>query len=194
MTEGLMERVDILIARSLSNLTESLKSRGELDRVQEIKAQGSKASAATNRELDCSRNTGHAKKIRNKKSQPSPRVLGTSAGLNVSRASAHPSSDESSRSDRRLESVKAEKNSTDCKNSNVEDRKAVPQPTGFVSDLQKELNCSRNTGHAKKNRKKKSQPSPKVVGASAGLNASHASAHPSNDASSISDRKLTHLL
>ncbi len=94
-------------------------------------------------ELDCSRNTGQAKKNRKKKSQPSPTVLGASAGLNVSRASAHPSNDGSSISHRRLEmsnlteSVKAEKNSTDCKNSNVEDRKAVPQPTGFVSDLQK---------------------------------------------------------
>jgi hypothetical protein len=94
-------------------------------------------------ELDCSRNTGHAKKNRKKKSQPSPKVVGASAGLNVSRASAHPSNDESSISHRRLEmsnlteSVKAEKNSTDCKNSNVADRKAVPQPTGFVSDLQK---------------------------------------------------------
>ncbi len=100
-------------------------------------------------ELDCSRNTGHAKKNRKKKSQPSPKVVGASAGLNVSRASAHPSNDESSISDRRLEiviassmsnlteSVKAEKNSTDCKSPNVEDRKPVPQPTGFVSDLQK---------------------------------------------------------
>jgi hypothetical protein len=52
-----------------------------------------------------------------------------------------------------------------------------------------ELNCNRNTGHAKKNRKKKPQPSPKVVGASAGLSVSRASAHPSNDASSISDRR-----
>ncbi len=82
-------------------------------------------------ELDCSRNTGQAKENRKKKSQPSPNVLGASAGLNMSRASAHPSNDESGIS------VKAEKNSTDCKNSNIEDRKPVPQPTDFVSDLQK---------------------------------------------------------
>jgi hypothetical protein len=100
-------------------------------------------------ELSCSRNTGHAKKNRKKKSQPSPKVVDASAGLNVSRASAHPSNDESGLTDRRLEiliassmsnlteSVKAEENSTDCKNSNIEDRKPVPQPTDFVSDLQK---------------------------------------------------------
>ncbi|KAH9569304.1 hypothetical protein CY35_03G126300 [Sphagnum magellanicum] len=195
MTEGLMERLEILIARSMENLTESLKAeenstdckKSKLkDRRPAPQPTGSVSDPPTRdlqKELDCSRNTGQAKENRKKKSQPSPNVLGASAGLNMSRASAHPSNDESGIS------VKAEKNSTDCKNSNIEDRKPVPQPTGFVSDLQKELNCSRNTGHAKKNRKKKSQRSPKVVGASEGLNVSRASAHPSNDASSISDRR-----
>jgi len=200
MTEGLMERLEILIARSMENLTESLKAeenstdckKSKLkDRRPAPQPTGSVSDPPTRdlqKELDCSRNTGQAKENRKKKSQPSPNVLGASAGLNMSRASAHPSNDESGIS------VKAEKNSTDCKNSNIEDRKPVPQPTGFVSDLQKELSCSRNTGHAKKNRKKKSQPSPKVVDASAGLNVSRASAHPSNDESGLSDRRLEILI